>query len=320
MNSQFGEFLYRLRREKGLTQQELADMVGITNKAVSKWETGESYPETALLIPLAEIFGITVDELLRGEKKVLTDSCSYEQTEAPFFPVQEERQEVDNSEKEKAAVVAMLPVSPKEAVLFGLGVGIILFGLIAMFVIMSQDIGYGVYIPVPLGFIAVAVFIFTFTGMNRAIRSADTDEATARQGRKYAAMISSGIAVVLIAVAVMVALVGKDIEYSVYLPVLFAILTPGIFLVVTGGIMWDGFVKKYNIPTEDASDIAAMENGKRAEVISGGICGCIMLVATAVFLLMGFIGNLWKISWVAFPIGGILCGIISTVFNMFGKK
>lgn len=64
----FAEFLYTLRKEKRLTQSELAEKLGVTNKAVSKWETGESYPETAQLVPLAAILGVTVDELLKGER------------------------------------------------------------------------------------------------------------------------------------------------------------------------------------------------------------------------------------------------------------
>ena len=64
----FGNFLYELRKEKGMTQQELAEKLNITNKAVSKWETGEAFPETAQLVPLADIFGVTVDELLRGKR------------------------------------------------------------------------------------------------------------------------------------------------------------------------------------------------------------------------------------------------------------
>lgn len=62
----FADFLYTLRKEKGLTQAELAERLGVTNKAVSKWETGEAMPETALLVPLARELGTTVDELLNG--------------------------------------------------------------------------------------------------------------------------------------------------------------------------------------------------------------------------------------------------------------
>lgn len=64
----FGEFLYNLRKEKGMTQAALAEKLGVTNKAVSKWETGEAMPETNLLLPIAEIFGVTVDELLSGKR------------------------------------------------------------------------------------------------------------------------------------------------------------------------------------------------------------------------------------------------------------
>ena len=60
----FGRFVAALRREKGLTQKQLAQSLCISDKAVSKWETGASIPDTALLIPLAEQLGVTVTELL----------------------------------------------------------------------------------------------------------------------------------------------------------------------------------------------------------------------------------------------------------------
>ena len=64
----FGNFLYELRTEKGLSQAELGDMFGVSNKAVSKWEMGISKPRPDMLIMLASFFGVTVDELLAGER------------------------------------------------------------------------------------------------------------------------------------------------------------------------------------------------------------------------------------------------------------
>ncbi len=64
----FGGFLSELRKEKGFTQQELADRLFVSNKAVSKWERGQSLPDIGLLTPLAEILGVTVTELLKGER------------------------------------------------------------------------------------------------------------------------------------------------------------------------------------------------------------------------------------------------------------
>ena len=64
----FGSFLAELRKEKGFTQQEIADRLFISNKAVSKWERGQSLPDISLLTPLAELLGVTVTELLKGER------------------------------------------------------------------------------------------------------------------------------------------------------------------------------------------------------------------------------------------------------------
>lgn len=65
---QFGFFVARLRKEKGYTQKELAAQLFVSDKAVSKWETGASIPDTALLVPLAELLGVTVTELLLCRK------------------------------------------------------------------------------------------------------------------------------------------------------------------------------------------------------------------------------------------------------------
>lgn len=62
-----GRFIAVRRKERGLTQQQLADELGLTNKAISKWETGQGMPDITTLPILAEILGITADELLKGE-------------------------------------------------------------------------------------------------------------------------------------------------------------------------------------------------------------------------------------------------------------
>ena len=66
-----GKFIASLRREKGLTQEALGQRLGVTNKTVSRWETGAYMPDIELLVPLGEILGVSVNELLAGER--LTD-------------------------------------------------------------------------------------------------------------------------------------------------------------------------------------------------------------------------------------------------------
>lgn len=62
-----GRFLAELRKKKGFTQKELAAKLNVTDKAISRWETGKGLPETALLNPLADLLGGSVGELLAGQ-------------------------------------------------------------------------------------------------------------------------------------------------------------------------------------------------------------------------------------------------------------
>lgn len=64
----FGAFVAVLRKEKGITQKELSEQLCISDKAVSKWETGKGLPEVSLMLPLCASLGITVNDLLSGER------------------------------------------------------------------------------------------------------------------------------------------------------------------------------------------------------------------------------------------------------------
>lgn len=68
-NLHFGAFVAQLRKEKGLTQKELADLLHVTDKAVSKWETGKGFPDIKLLEPLAQALDVTMIELIQGERR-----------------------------------------------------------------------------------------------------------------------------------------------------------------------------------------------------------------------------------------------------------
>lgn len=67
-NPSMGALIRAARMERGLKQRELAERLGVTDKAVSKWENGGSCPDIALLIPLAEVLGLEVTELLQGRR------------------------------------------------------------------------------------------------------------------------------------------------------------------------------------------------------------------------------------------------------------
>ena len=68
----FGQFIAGIRKEKKMTQAELAEKIHVTDKAISRWERGLGFPDIQTLEPLAQVLGISVLELMRSEKKKLT--------------------------------------------------------------------------------------------------------------------------------------------------------------------------------------------------------------------------------------------------------
>ena len=77
----FGAFISELRKEKGITQKELASLLFISDKAISKWETGHSVPDITLLVPLAEILEVTVTELLECRRIETTTELNVAQAD-----------------------------------------------------------------------------------------------------------------------------------------------------------------------------------------------------------------------------------------------
>lgn len=97
-----GNRIYELRKEKGISQKELGEMLGVSNKSVSKWETGAALPKTETLVRLAEFFDISSEELLQGttKDKVTLSTLS---AEANRYFLQEELNKRDEIEKSKEA-------------------------------------------------------------------------------------------------------------------------------------------------------------------------------------------------------------------------
>ena len=81
-NEAIGRFLWSLRREKGWKQQEAAARLGVTDKTISKWETGRGLPDISALPEVAALYGVTVDELLTGARRKAENEQSAESTES----------------------------------------------------------------------------------------------------------------------------------------------------------------------------------------------------------------------------------------------
>lgn len=65
---QIGKFLAALRKERGMTQEQLGEKLGVTNKTVSRWENGNYLPPVEMLQSLSDLYGITINEILSGQR------------------------------------------------------------------------------------------------------------------------------------------------------------------------------------------------------------------------------------------------------------
>ena len=86
-----GKFIAEMRKEQSYTQRQLADILGISDKTISKWETGNGLPEVSLMMPLCNALKINVNELLSGE--CLTASEYKEKAEENMMNLMKEKEE-----------------------------------------------------------------------------------------------------------------------------------------------------------------------------------------------------------------------------------
>ena len=107
----FGAFIAELRKEKGMTQKELAEKLFISDKAVSKWETAQSIPDITLLRPLADIFGVTTTELLECRRLEADSTMDTKRTDELLHKVieyPEKEMEVFRKERKRDGMLFIL--------------------------------------------------------------------------------------------------------------------------------------------------------------------------------------------------------------------
>ncbi len=151
--SKTGKFIAAQRKQKGYTQRQLADILGITDKTVSKWECGNGFPDVSLLLPLCEELGVTVNELLTGER--VSEDEYLKKAEENMVDLVKEAQEsrkkiILSATVAGLVIVAALPLFVLSGalametwlrwVLIGLGLFIVIAG-IAVACILDRDAG-----------------------------------------------------------------------------------------------------------------------------------------------------------------------------------
>lgn len=133
-----GKFIAEKRKEQGLTQLQLAEKLGITDRAVSKWETGKSLPDASIMLELCSILGITVNDLLSGE--AVSMEIYNEETEKMLIEMVRQKEQ---SDKRLLKMEIVIGITSTVFLLAMLAVGI-------TFMLMEKPI-WAFFLPVGIG-------------------------------------------------------------------------------------------------------------------------------------------------------------------------
>ena len=262
----FDQNLQILRKKNNYSQEQLAEKLQVSRQAVSKWESGSSYPEMDKLLQMCDLFGCNMDTLVKGKI---------------------EDQNNDNFMKKFAMAISV-------------GVGLILLGiaiLVGLYSFVSEESLIPVIIFMTL--VLIAVFIFVFYGFKKD--EYDKEEKvvirTKEEKNKNVLFLSLGIALILLDVVILLIILAIFGEESpIAIPTFMSIMAIAVAIIVYNGILMDDGEAK-----------------KTKEDINSRISSVIMLLATALFFIIGFCYNTWHPTWIVFPIGGMLCGMVGII-------
>ena len=105
-----GQLITELRKEKGLTQKQLADALNVTDKAVSKWERGLSFPDISMLEPIAQTLDISIMEILAGEKSAEDETITREEAQQMIKESVELSDEEIRHKRERSRLIIIILV------------------------------------------------------------------------------------------------------------------------------------------------------------------------------------------------------------------
>ena len=101
---EFNNKLYELRKQKGFSQEELANRLNVSRQTISKWEVGESTPDMEKLVAISDLFEVSLDELVKGEEPKLAEPSEQIVKSELYSDIKEKVLTVDNKKKAKKGI------------------------------------------------------------------------------------------------------------------------------------------------------------------------------------------------------------------------
>lgn len=313
--------IIRLRKKNGWSQEELAEKMKVSRQAVSKWEAAQTTPDLEKILRLGNLFGVTTDYLLKDEieNEELTEGID----ETPVRKVTlAEANDYMEHRKEASIKIAVatflcilsiipllllsalseltpLPISENTAV--GIGV-VFIFPIVAIAVIMFIRVGFQ---NAPYEFLEKETFETEYgvTGLAK--------DRQKEYRNTYVKYNYSGACICVLSPVPLIAGAFTENELLVVILLCVTVLLAGVgaMLFIVAGVRWASMQKLLR-------EGEYSKKGKRKSQISETVGTICWLVATAVYLCWSFMTKDWHISWVVWPIVGILFVVVELICNI----
>lgn len=294
----FSKNLQFLRTKHGQTQEQLAEQLSVSRQSVSKWESGTSFPEMDTILKLCDMYQISLDTLLRGdaEAEAAADTTGYHHFMSAF------------AWKISLAVGGIIFAVALAGLLYTLGLHEMFCGFLLLTMIAAAVVVL----------IAAGIQEENFRRRHPYVTDFYSEEEREQFHNRSVFLIAGAVGAILLGVALMIltfALVPEREPWESLVGCLFLFLISGAVTV----LVWTGITdEKYKIEKYNRECNPSEDDQKRDERV-GRICGTIMLLATAIYVGLGFTKNLWGSVWWVFPVGGILCAIINVALGPTDK-
>ena len=294
----FPENLQFLRARQGLTQEQLAEMLSVSRQSVSKWESGASFPELDTILRLCDIFSTDLDTLLRGDAaaQARADTAGYDRFMDRF------------AKKIALSVGSIILGAAFAALLNGLGIPELLPGAML------------------LAIVAAAVTVLVASGIQHenfrkrhpVIPDFYTQQEKDAFHDRFVYYIAGAVGAIILGVALAAMffyfLPEREPYESFAGAGILAIVAAAVTVMIWAGITEEKYkLEKYN--RENEREFHPSEEDRLRSQRLGRICGAIMLLATGIYVALGFTRDLWGTAWWLFPVGGILCALAHVLFG-----
>ena len=313
--------IIRLRKKLGWSQEELAEKMNVSRQAVSKWEGAQTVPDLGKVLQLSQLFGVTTDYLLKDEMEIEEFTGDDDEVSVKRVSLQEAGEFMNwrrDAAKRIALATFLCIISPIPLLILIAASEVASFGI-------SENLAGGAGVITLLVMVALAVVSFVQCGFRNSPYEFLEKEAfeteygvvgmvkEAQQAYHPTYVKYNTIATFICVLSPIPLLTGAFTENGLLTVIMlcFTILLVGIgvMLFITTGVRWASMQKllKEGDYSEDGK-----KRSKRNEVISS----VYWLSATAVYLGWSFLTNDWHMTWLVWPIAGVLFAAVNVVCNL----